>query len=201
MNETISSEAQPETFIWSRRFSSWIALAAAAIPTVVGAMISSRSGSLSTSAKCLAAGFFRRRRRDGVDQFHVQHTSGRAMIWYEAAIHWFWSAASGDAERIANLPPSSPRIERAMSAITLPVWSKSTWATKMFSPSPEGIGEPDDTTTHAPVDQPLTRDVWSPALVEITTRIEPCVGGVVTMPICPATLFRRSDPCRSAHPD
>src|SRR5882757_5039738 len=63
-----------------------------------------------------------------------------------AAIQAFWLAASGEAERMANLPPSGPMMLSAMSAMTLPVSLKSTWATKTSSPSAEGIGESQVTT-------------------------------------------------------
>ena len=63
-----------------------------------------------------------------------------------ALIQAFWFAASGAAERIAYSPPSSPRMSSARSAITVPVSSKSTWAMKTLSPSPDGIGESHETT-------------------------------------------------------
>ena len=47
---------------------------------------------------------------------------------------------------MAKLPPSGPRIERAMSAMTLPISLKSTCATNTLSPSPDGMGESQVTT-------------------------------------------------------
>ena len=76
----------------------------------------------------------------------IDSYSGSASTSSNAAIQAFWLAASGVAERIASSPPSSPRISTAMSAITWPVSSKSTWATNRLSPAPEGIGESQLTT-------------------------------------------------------
>ena len=109
---------------------------------------------------------------------------------FMAAIQAFWLAASGDAERMANLPPSAPRMSRAMSAMTLPVSVKSTWATKTSSPSADGIGESQVTTL-----MPLScaalaaGTIWSPELLEIMIALTPWVVALVTISIWPATLF------------
>ena len=56
-----------------------------------------------------------------------------------------------------------------MSAITVPVSSKSTWATNRLSPSPEGIGESQLTTlTPASTADFTDGSIWSLALLEIT---------------------------------
>ena len=89
-----------------------------------------------------------------------------------AAIQAFWLAASGEAERMANLPPSGPMMLSAMSAMTLPVSLKSTWATKRLSPFADGIGE-----SHATILTPAAcaacaaGAIWSPALFEIITTL------------------------------
>ncbi len=61
-----------------------------------------------------------------------------------------------------------------MSAMTMPVSSKSTWAMNTCSPSPDGIGESQVTTV-----MPLSRAAltagtsWSPALLEIMMPLTP----------------------------
>ena len=73
---------------------------------------------------------------------------------------------------------------RAMSAITTPIDVKSTWATKRFSPWPEGIGE-----SHATTLRPASwaafaaGAIWSPALLEIMTTLKPWVGAFVMVSI------------------
>ena len=112
-------------------------------------------------------------------------------------------AASGDADRMANLPPSAPRISSAMSAITVPVSSKSTWATNTLSPSPEGIGESQLTTlTPASTADFTAGSIWSPALLEIMTAFTPWVAAFVTISICPATLLSAVGPrnCAASTP-
>jgi hypothetical protein len=112
-----------------------------------------------------------------------------------AAIQAFWLAASGDAERMANLPPSSPRISSAMSAITTPVSSKSTCATKTLSPLADGIGESQLTTVTPACTAELTAgSIWSPALLESITAFTPWVAALVTISICPATLLSAVGP-------
>ncbi len=105
-----------------------------------------------------------------------------------AAIQAFWFAASGEAERTANLPPSAPRMSRAMSAMTVPVSLKSTWATKTCSPWAEGIGE-SQVTTVMPAFWAASADgpSWSPELLEIMMALAPWVGALVTISIWPAT--------------
>ena len=77
-----------------------------------------------------------------------------------------------------------------MSAMTLPVSLKSTWATKTCSPWAEGIGESQVTTV-----MPLSRaalaagPIWSPALLEIMMALAPWVAALVTISIWPATLL------------
>ena len=107
-----------------------------------------------------------------------------------AAIQAFWLAASGDADRMANLPPSAPRISSAMSAITVPVSSKSTWATKSDSPSPEGMGL-SQVTTRVPASCAAwaAGAIWSPALLDSITTARPWLAAVVTISIWPATEF------------
>ena len=107
-----------------------------------------------------------------------------------AAIQAFWLAASGEADRMANLPPSGPRIFSAMSAMTLPVSVKSTWATNTSSPSADGIGESQVTTLMPLACAALAAGtIWSPELLEIMIALTPCVVALVTISICPATLF------------
>ncbi len=119
-------------------------------------------------------------------------TSSRLAYWSSssavsnASIHAFWLAASGDADRMANVPPSSPRISSAMSAMTTPVSSKSTWATNRLSPSPDGIGESQLTTfTSASVAASTPDWICSPALFEIITASTPWVAALVMVSICP----------------
>ena len=85
-----------------------------------------------------------------------------------AAIQEFWLAASGVADSTAKSPPSEPRMLSAMSAITTPVSSKSTWATNTCSPSADGICE-SQVTTVSPASRAATAAgaIWSPALLEI----------------------------------
>ena len=118
-----------------------------------------------------------------------------------AAFQEFWLAASGVAERIAKSPPSSPRMLSAMSAMTTPVWSKSTWATNTCSPSADGIWESQVTRA-----RPFSRaalaagTIWSPELFESITPSCPWVVAVVTISICPATLFSGVGPMNSRVP-
>ena len=116
-----------------------------------------------------------------------------------AAIQAFWFAASGEAERTANLPPSAPRMLSAMSAITVPVSLKSTWAMKRSSPSADGIGE-SQVTTFAPASLAFLTagTIWSPALLEIMTAFCPWVAALVTISIWPATLFSGVGPRNSS---
>ncbi len=116
-----------------------------------------------------------------------------------AASQAFWLAASGEAETTPNLPPSAPRMFRAMSAMVLPISLKSTWATKTCSPSAEGMGESQVTTV-----TPLSRAalaagaIWSPALLESMTALTPCVVALVMISIWPATLFSGVGPRNSS---
>ncbi len=107
-----------------------------------------------------------------------------------AAIQAFWLAASGEAESTANWPPSSPRMRSAMSAMTTPVSLKSTCAMKTCSPSADGIGESQVTTVMPASRAALAAGaIWSPALFEIIIAPTFCVVAVVTISICPCTLF------------
>ena len=111
-----------------------------------------------------------------------------------ASIQAFWFAASGAAERIAYSPPSSPRMSSARSAITVPVSSKSTWAMKTLSPSPDGTGESHETTVAPASEACLTAgSIWSPAQFEIMTPLTPCVPALVTVSICPETQLSGDD--------
>ena len=77
-----------------------------------------------------------------------------------------------------------------MSAITLPVSEKSTWATNTSSPSADGIGESQVTTLSPLALAALTAGtIWSPELLEIMIASTPWVVALVTISICPATLF------------
>ena len=112
-----------------------------------------------------------------------------------AAIQAFWLAASGVADKIANWPPSSPSSSSAMSAITTPVSSKSTWATNRLSPSPEGIGESHATTgMPAAAASSIAVCTWSPALFEIMIASTPCVTALVTNSICPVVSAQDAGP-------
>ena len=88
-----------------------------------------------------------------------------------------------------------------MSAITTPVWSKSTWATNTCSPSADGIWESQVTRA-----RPFSRaalaagTIWSPELFESMTPSWPWVVAVVTISICPATLFSGVGPMNSRVP-
>ena len=83
---------------------------------------------------------------DGVDRFAMFSYSGVASSSSSEAIQMFWLAASGVAERIAIWPPSSPRMLRAISAITWPAPLRSAGAMYTDSPSADGIGESQVTT-------------------------------------------------------
>src|SRR5918999_1899981 len=189
---------RPETLTLSHIPSSVMALPAAAIPTVVGAMISLRFGCLSTRPRASSYDF-----SDSSFPYTVS-TSSR-LAYFEsvrasssASIQAFWFAASGEAERMANSPPSSPRMLSAMSAITVPVSSKSTCATKTLSPSPDGIGESHDTTVApASVSCFTAGSIWSPALFEIISAFTPCVAALVTISIWPETLLSAVGPRNS----
>ncbi len=77
-----------------------------------------------------------------------------------------------------------------MSAMTLPVSVKSTWATKTSSPSADGIGESQVTTLMPLACAALAAGtIWSPELLEIMIASTPWVVALVTISIWPATLF------------
>ena len=68
-----------------------------------------------------------------------------------------------------------------MSAMTFPVSSKSTWATKRLSPLPEGIGESQLTTVMpASAAACMAGSISSPALLEIMIASTSCVTALVT---------------------
>src|SRR3990172_8322976 len=171
------------------------------MPTVVGAMINSMSGYLSTSANAWLY--------ESSDWSLPYTMSSNSKLAYFgsfsasciAAIQAFWLAASGEADSTANWPPSAPRMLRAMSALTVPVSSKSTWAMNNCSPSADGMGESQVTTLIPAATAALAAGaIWSPALLEIMIASTPCVVAVVTISICPATLFSGVGPrnCRAS---
>ena len=84
-----------------------------------------------------------------------------------------------------------------MSAMTLPISLKSTWATKTVSPSADGIGE-SQVTTLVPASwaSTATGAIWSPALLESMTTSKPWVGALVTCSIWPATLLSAVGPVK-----
>ena len=88
-----------------------------------------------------------------------------------------------------------------MSAITTPVWSKSTWATNTCSPSADGIWESQVTRA-----RPFSRarlgggDDLVPGVVREHDAVLPWVVAVVTISICPATLFSGVGPMNSRVP-
>ncbi len=116
-----------------------------------------------------------------------------------AAIQAFWLAASGEAERTPNSPPSAPMMFRAMSAMVAPISLKSTWATNTCSPSPEGMGE-SQVTTVTPASRAAwaAGAIWSPALLESMTAPTPWVVALVMISIWPATLFSGVGPRNSS---
>ena len=66
-----------------------------------------------------------------------------------------------------------------MSAMTLPVSAKSTWATKTSSPSADGIGESQVTTLMPLACAALAAGtIWSPELLEIMIARDALGGGV-----------------------
>ena len=151
-------------------------------------MISLRSGCLSTRPGPRRTTSRSRRRRRRCRRARGSRTSDPGEASSIAAIQAFWLAASAEADRMANSPPSSPRISRAMSAMTTPVSSKSTCAMKTLSPSPDGIGESQATTvTPASAAARTAGSIWSPAQFEIMIALRPCVVALVTTSICPET--------------
>ena len=73
-----------------------------------------------------------------------------------------------------------------MSAMTMPVSSKSTCATNRLSPSADGIGESHVTTLIPPSAAVFAAGaIWSPELFEIISAWKPCVGAFVTNSIWP----------------
>ena len=68
-----------------------------------------------------------------------------------------------------------------MSAITVPVSSKSTWATNRLSPAPDGIGESQLTTAMPASAASWTAgSIWSPALFDTMIASTPWVTAFVT---------------------
>lgn len=71
---------------------------------------------------------------------------------------------------MANWPPSSPRMDSAMSAITWPVSLKSTCETNRLSPVASGMLE-SQVTIRVPASEAAfaAAAIWSPALLESIT--------------------------------
>ena len=86
-----------------------------------------------------------------------------------------------------------------MSAITWPVSSKSTWATKRLSPAADGIGESHATTVMpASAASCVAGSSWSPALLETISASTPWVTALVTNSIWPVVSVHAAGPTNSA---
>ena len=85
-----------------------------------------------------------------------------------------------------------------MSAITLPVSSKSTWATNRLSPAADGIGESQLTTAMpASAAACVAVSIWSPALFDTMIAPTPWVTALVTNSTWPVLSAHDAGPTNS----
>ena len=88
-----------------------------------------------------------------------------------------------------------------MSAITVPVSSKSTWATNRLRPRPRDRQSQLTTWTPASTADFTDGSIWSPALLEIISALTPKVAALVRILICPgdAVVRGRAQELRGVH--
>ena len=155
-------------------------------------MISFRSGCLSTSAERLVVALLRLVVAvDDVDQLELGVLRVLERLLACAAIQAFWLAASGEAERMANLPPSGAEdVERHVGHDLAGLGEVDLGDEDVLALRRTGSASPShDLDAGLACAALAAGTIWSPELLEIMTALTPCVVALVTISIWPATLF------------